>query len=70
MLTVCCDSKRIRTQNRKATENIYKTHIVTHINSCVKYGGLGLREIYWAYRTQLLLVVSHAFPEVCSMAFK
>ena len=29
-------------------ENIYKAHNVTHINSPLKYGGLGLRQIYWA----------------------
>ena len=28
-------------------ENIYKAHNVTHINSPVKYGGLGLQQIYW-----------------------
>ena len=27
-------------------ENIYKAHNVTHINSPVKYRGLGLRQIY------------------------
>ena len=38
-------------------ENIYKTHIVTHINSPVKYGGLGLQQIYWACRTRYVTLV-------------
>ena len=38
-------------------ENIYKAHNATHINSPVKYGGLGLRQIYWAYRTRHVTLV-------------
>ena len=38
-------------------ENIYKAHNVTHINSPVKYGGLGLQQIYWAYRTRYITLV-------------
>ena len=38
-------------------ENIYKAHNVTHINSPVKYGGLGLQQIYWAYRTRYVTLV-------------
>ena len=38
-------------------ENIYKAHNVTHITSLVKYGGLGLRQIYWAYRTKCVTLV-------------
>ena len=38
-------------------ENIHKAHNVTHINSPVKYGGLGLQQIYWAYRTRYVTLV-------------
>ena len=38
-------------------ENMYKAHNVTHINSPVKYGGLGLQQIYWAYRTRYITLV-------------
>ena len=38
-------------------ENIYKAHKVTHINSPVKYGGLGLQQIHWAYRTWYVTLV-------------
>ena len=38
-------------------ENIYKAHNPTHINSPVKYGGLGLRQIYWAYRIRYATLV-------------
>ena len=38
-------------------ENIYKAHNVTHINSPVKYGGLGLQQLYQAYRTRYVTLV-------------
>ena len=38
-------------------ENVYKAHNVIHINSPIKYGRLGLRQIYWAYRTRYVTLV-------------
>ena len=38
-------------------ENIHKAHNATHINSRVKYGGLGLQQIYRAYRTRYVTLV-------------
>ena len=38
-------------------ENIYKAHNVTHINSPIKYGGLGLQQIFWACRTRYVTLV-------------
>ena len=38
-------------------ENIYKAHNVTHINSPVKYVGLGLHQIFRAYRTRYTTLV-------------
>ena len=34
-----------------------EAHNVTHINSPVKYGALGLRHIYWAYKTRYVTLV-------------
>ena len=38
-------------------DNIYKAHNVTHINSRVKYRGLGPQQVYWAYRTRCVTLV-------------
>ena len=38
-------------------ENIYKAHNVTRITPPVKYGGLGLQQIYRAYRTRYVTLV-------------
>ena len=39
------------------TKNIHKAHNVTHINSPIKYGGLGLQQMYRAYRTRYVTLV-------------
>ena len=43
---ICLDFVAIAKGLEPNTEGIYKAHNVTHINSAVKYGGLGLLQIY------------------------
>ena len=49
---ICLEFVAIANGLEHNKENIYRAHNVTHINSPVKYGGLGLRKIYRAYRTR------------------
>ena len=54
---ICLEFVAIAKGSEHNKENIYRAHNVTHIDSPVKYGGLGLRQIYWAYRTRYVTLV-------------
>ena len=47
---ICLEFAAIAKGLEHNRENIYKAHNVTHISAPVKYGGLGVKQIYWVYR--------------------
>ena len=54
---ICLEFAAIAKGLEHNKENIHKAHNVTHINSLVKYGGLGLQQIYWASRPRYVTLV-------------
>ena len=54
---ICLEFVAIAKRLEHNKENIYKAHNVTQINSPVKNGGLGLRQIYRAYRSRYVTLV-------------
>ena len=54
---ICLEFVAIAKGLEHSKESIYKAHNVSHINSPIKYGGLGLQQIYRAYRTRYVTLV-------------
>ena len=49
---ICLEFVAIAKEVEYNQENIYNAQNVIHINSLVKYGGLGLQQIHRVYKTR------------------